>query len=90
MPNVICIYGLQCDFMQKKRNTQIIKIADFTMLIQLPSSEMTKICQKNGSLNRDLLNFLYRYGIFWMPPGESSHPGGSECVWQRGEEGVLG
>ena len=24
--------------------------------------------------------FLYRYGIFWMPPGESSHPGGSEYV----------
>ena len=23
------------------------------------------------------------YGIFWMPPGESSHPGGSEYVWQR-------
>merc|ERR1712004_950807 len=35
--------------------------------------EMTKNRQKNG-----LLNFLYRYGIFWMPPGESSHPGGSE------------
>ena len=51
---------------------------------------MTKKRQKNGSLNRDLLNFLYRYGIFWMPPGESSHPGGSEYVWQRGVEGVLG
>ena len=49
-----------------------------------------KIAKKNGSLNRDLLNFLYRYGIFWMPPGESSHPGGSEYVWQRGVEGVLG
>ena len=36
--------------------------------------------KKMGSLNRDLLNFFYRYGIFWMPPGESSHPGGSECV----------
>ena len=34
--------------------------------------------------------FFYRYGIFWMPPGESSHPGGSEYVWQRGVEGVLG
>ena len=45
---------------------------------------------KNGSFNRDLLNFLYRYGIIWMPPGESSHPGGSEYVWQRGAEGVLG
>ena len=51
---------------------------------------MTKNRQKNGSLNRDLLNFLYRYGIFWMPPGESSHPGGSEYVWQRGVEGILG
>ena len=51
---------------------------------------MTKNPQKNGTLNRDLLNFLYRYGIFWMPPGESSHPGGSEYVWQRGVEGVLG
>ena len=51
---------------------------------------MTKNRPKNGSLNRDLLNFLYRYGIFWMPPGESSHPGGSEYVWQRGVEGVLG
>ena len=54
------------------RNTQKIKIADFTMEIWLPSSEMTKKRQKNGSLNRDLLIFLYRYGIFWMVPGESS------------------
>ena len=51
---------------------------------------MTKNRQKNGSRNRDLLNFLYRYGIFWMPSGESSHPGCSEYVWQRGVEGVLG
>ena len=73
-----------------ERNTQKLKIADFTMYIRLPSPEMTKNHQKNGSLNRDLLNFLYRYGIFLMPPGESSHPGGSEYVWQRGVEGVLG
>ena len=38
------------------RNTQKIKIADFTMWIWLPSSEMTKNRQKNGSLDRDLLN----------------------------------
>ena len=55
-----------------------------------PEPRNDKNRQKNGSLNRDLLNFLYRYGIFWMPPGESSHPGGSEYVWQRGVEGVLG
>ena len=29
------------------------------------------------------------YGIFKMPPGESSYPGGSEYVWQRGVEGEL-
>jgi len=34
--------------------------------------------------------FCIAYGIFWMPPGEFSHPGGSEYVWQRGVEGVLG
>ena len=39
---------------------------------------MTKNRPKNGSLNRDLLNFFHRYGIFWMPPGESSHPGGKD------------
>ena len=49
-----------------------------------------KNCQKYGSLNRNFLNFLYRYGIFWMSPGESSCPGGLEYVWQRGIEGVLG
>ena len=39
--------------------------------------------QKNKEIlafNRDFLKFFYRYGIFWMPPGESSHPGGSEYV----------
>ena len=46
--------------------------------------------QKNGSLNRELLNFFYMYDIFWMLPGESSCPGGSEYVWQRGVEGVSG
>ena len=44
---------------------------------------MTKNHQKNGSLNRDLLNFWYRYGIFRIP-GESSCPDGLEYVWQRG------
>ena len=36
------------------------------------------------------LYFLYRYGIFWMVPGESSCPGGSEYEWQRGIQAVLG
>ena len=38
-----------------ERDTQKIKIGDFTMYIRLPSSEMSKNRQKNGSLNRDLL-----------------------------------
>ena len=48
---------------------------------------MTKIRPKNRSLNCDLFNFLYWYGIFWVPPGKSSCPGGQEYVWQRGVEG---
>ena len=50
-------------------------------MAELRAGEVYPIFQKKkGLLNRDLLNFLYRYGIFWMPPGESSHPGGSEYV----------
>ena len=45
---------------------------------------------KNGLLNRDLLKFLNRDGIFWVPPGESSCPDGSEYVWQRGVESLQG
>ena len=43
-----------------------------------------------NSLNRDLLKFLNRYGKFWVPPGESSCPDGSEYVWQRGVESLQG
>ena len=35
-------------------------------------------------------NFLNRYGIFWVPPGESSCPDGSEYVWQRGVGSLQG
>ena len=49
-----------------------------------------KKIQKNGSLNCDLLKFLNRYNIFWVPPGESSCPDGSEYVWQRGVESLQG
>ena len=43
-----------------------------------------KMPKKNFALNRNLLNFFYRYGIFWMVPCESSCPDGSEYVCQRG------
>merc|ERR1712004_376354 len=49
-----------------------------------------KKAQKNGSLNRNLLKFLNRYGIFWVPPGECSCPDGSEYVWQRGVGSLQG
>ena len=41
-----------------------------------------------GSLNRDLLNFFNRYGIFKVQPGDSSRLDGSEYVWQRGLESL--
>ena len=57
----------------------------FAVLSRLPTSEITKKkAQKNESLNCNLLKFLNRYGIFWVPPGESSCQDGSEHVWQRG------
>ena len=43
--------------MRKKSKKTLKKIADFDMKIRFPSSEMTKK-PKNGSLNRDLLNFF--------------------------------
>ena len=46
--------------------------------------------KKNFALNRDLLKLFYMYGIFWMIPGESSCPGGSEYVWQRGVDSLEG
>ena len=51
---------------------------------------MTEISPKNGLLNRDLLKFLNWYGMFWVPPGESSCPDSSEYVWQRGVESLQG
>ena len=40
-----------------EKNTQKIKITDFTMLDSL-AQKLPKIAQKNGSLNRNLLNFF--------------------------------
>ena len=54
------------------------------------SSIIVRYGQKTISLNRDLLKFLNRYGIFWVPPGESSCPDGSEYVWQRGVGSLQG
>ena len=65
------------------------KVAGGT-LEKMETSEITKKSPKNGSLNRDLLKFLNSYGIFWVPPGESSCPDGSEYVWQRGVESLQG
>ena len=82
-------YLLANSFTTIKRDTQKPKSLIF-LYRSAPELRNDQKSPKNGSLNRDWLNFFYRYGIFWMPPGESSHPGGSEYVWQRGVEGVLG
>ena len=84
------IYGRQCDFIPKKKETLNNQYRCFYYVILAPELRNDQKLPKNGSLNRDFLNFLYRYGIFWMPLGESSHPGGSEYVWQRGVEGISG
>ena len=62
------------------RNTKKIEIADFII-------EMTKNRPKVGSRNRDLLNFC-TVMAYWMVPGESSCPGGTKYVCQRGVECV--
>ena len=89
-PNVIFIYSLQCDFMQKNPKKHLKKNADFSMRIRLLSSAMTENTPKNRSLNRELLNIVYRYGIFYTVPSESLCPDGSEYVWQRVVGGVKG
>ena len=63
------------------------KLSKINLGLELRNDEKL---QKNGSVDRDLLNILYMYGIFYMPPSESSCTGNSEHVWQRGVEGVLG
>ena len=78
------IYGTKSDRIQQ--NAQILKIAVFAIY---KTSEITKISPKKRSLNRDLLNFFYRYGIFFMVRGESSCPDGLEYVWERGEGPTL-
>ena len=60
------------------------------MRIRLLSSAMTENTPKNRSLNRELLNIVYRYGIFYTVPSESLCPDGSEYVWQRVVGGVKG
>ena len=52
-------------------------------------SEMTKNTPKNGSLNRDLLIFFIGI-VYFRCLNESSCPGSSEYVWQRGVEGISG
>ena len=59
-------------------------------IILAPDLRNHKKSPKKGSLNRDLLKLLKRYGIFWVPLGESSCPDGSEYVWQRGVESLQG
>ena len=49
-----------------------ININRFYYINSTPDLRNDEKLPKNGSLNRDLLNFFNRYGIFWVPPGEWS------------------
>ena len=74
-----------------KRNTKKIKIADLTSYIDsAPDFRNDQILPNSRVAESGFTQFLHRYGIYWMVNGESSCPGGSEYVWQRGEEGVSG
>ena len=64
--------------------TQTLKIADFTMKSRLRTLKIT-VYWGRGIASPSPLN---RYGIYWMVPGESLCPDGSEYVWQRGVGGV--
>ena len=54
--------------MQKiKRNTKKIKIADFTMQSWLPSSIMTKNCQKKRITQSQFTQFLAAIAVLYLP-----------------------
>ena len=72
------------EFIVFTQNTQILKIAVFA----IKDLRNHKYSPKKPSLNRNFLNLLYMYGIFWVVPGESPCPDGSEYVWQRGVGGL--
>ena len=79
---------ISCKKDQKKCSKN--KIAEFTINSAPELGNEQKSPKKRITQLRFAQFFFYRYGIFWMPPGESSHPGGSEYVWQRGVEGISG
>ena len=56
-------------------------------LRKAPQVDLSEVGLPEGN-HCDLLKILNRYGIFWVPLGESSCPDGSEYVWQRGIGGV--
>ena len=61
---------------------QILKIANLLKKSDSRPQKSPKIPQK--SLHSIAICSIFnRYGIFWMIPGESSCPDGSEYVWQE-------
>ena len=82
------IYGIQSDRMHSF-HPKLSNIENHCFCYKRPQKSQ-KIAQKKRSLNRNFLNLFNRYGIFFIALGESSCPGGSEYVWQRGVESLQG
>ena len=75
--------------MQKNRKKHSKnQVADFTTTAPDPRNDQ-KLTKKRITQSR-FAQFLYRHGIFWTVRDEYSFPRGSEYVWHRGGEGVLG
>merc|ERR1719429_414083 len=72
------------------RNTQKNQNRRFYNINSAPELRNDQKSPKKRITQSRFTQLFYRYGIFCMPPDESSHPGGSEYVWQRGVEGVSG
>ena len=81
-PNLMHIYGTQCDFMHRSCcNRSNIENSWFYNVIS--TSDPQNHCLLR-SRNRVAVNFLNMYVIYWVVPCERARPELSEYVWQRG------
>ena len=87
-PNLMHIYGTQCDFMHRSCwNHSNFENSWFYHVIW--TSDPQNHCLL-GPRNRVAVNFFNRYVIYWVVPCERARPELSEYVWQRGVESLQG
>ena len=87
-PNLMHIYGTQCDFMHRSCwNHSNFENSWFYYVIW--TSDPQNHCLL-GSRNRVAVNFLTRYVIYWAVPCERARRELSEYVWQRGVGSLEG